>query len=282
MSSKTLLEANIWIICGTGFAAALLGSALGIGGGILIVPMFTLVLHLPIHIAIGSSLVAIVATSCTASSIYTKTRLTNIKLGLLLETSTIPGAIFGALAATILSSSLLSGFFGVILIYTAYRMIFRKPVAEQTCVNPSGHLAASYYDQQLNKTITYGINHIPQGLGASFFGGALSGLLGIGGGIIKVPIMNMVMGLPMKAAIATSSYMIAITATVAALIHYNHGNIYPAIIVPLIIGVSIGARVGTRLTQRTRGATLRRVFGTLLFFTSVLMLLQAFNMHIAT
>ena len=283
MSDKTLLEANIWVICGTGLVAGLLGSALGVGGGILIVPMFTLVLHLPIHVAIGSSLVAIVATSCTASSIYTKTRLTNIKLGLLLETATVPGAIVGALAAALLASSLLSGFFGVILIYTAYRMIIQKPAADgQTFGSPSGHLTASYYDQQLNKTVTYDVNHIPQGFGASFFGGALSGLLGIGGGIIKVPIMNIVMGLPMKAAIATSSYMIAITATVAALIHYNHGHIYPVIIAPLIIGVFIGARVGTRLAQRARGVILRRIFGTLLFVTSLLMLLQAVNIYLAT
>jgi uncharacterized membrane protein YfcA len=253
--------------------------------------MLTLALHLPIHIAIGSSLVAIVATSCTAASIYTKNRLTNVKLGLLLETATAPGAIVGGLVVALLASSLLSALFGVILIYVAYTMLVRQsPIAEGNTVegnsaksndapaNSSQWLSNSYYDRSLSKLVTYKVSHIPQGLGTGFFSGALSSLLGIGGGVVQVPILNMVMGLPMKPTIATSTFMIAITTTVGALIHYYHGHVYPIIVAPLIVGVFLGARLGAELAQRVRGTLLRRIFGVFLFVTALLMFLQAANL----
>jgi len=285
-----LADINLWALGGIGLVAGLLGSTLGVGGGILIVPMLTLALHLPIHIAIGSSLVAIVATSCTAASIYTKNRLTNVKLGLLLETATAPGAIVGGLVVALLASSLLSALFGVILIYVAYTMLVRQsPIAEGNTVegnsaksndapaNSSQWLSNSYYDRSLSKLVTYKVSHIPQGLGAGFFSGALSSLLGIGGGVVQVPILNMVMGLPMKPTIATSTFMIAITTTVGALIHYYHGHVYPIIVAPLIIGVFLGARLGAELAQRIKGGLLRRIFGVFLFVTALLMFLQAAN-----
>lgn len=285
-----LADINLWALGGIGLVAGLLGSTLGVGGGILIVPMLTLALHLPIQIAIGSSLVAIVATSCTAASIYTKNRLTNIKLGLLLETATAPGAIVGGLVVALLASSLLNALFGVILIYVAYTMLVRQsPIAEGNTVegnsaksddapaNSSQWLSNSYYDRSLSKLVTYKVSHIPQGLGAGFFSGALSSLLGIGGGVVQVPILNMVMGLPMKPTIATSTFMIAITATVGALIHYYHGHVYPIIVAPLIVGVFLGARLGAELAQRLRGTLLRRIFGVFLFVTALLMFLRAAN-----
>ncbi len=285
-----MTEVSLWALGGIGLVAGLLGSALGVGGGAFIVPMLTLALHLPIHIAIGSSLVAIVATSCTATSIYTKNRLTNLKLGLLLETATTPGAIIGGFIVILLASSVLNALFGVVLIYVAYTMAASLPaIAEDsrhkgnsakpdnTSTNLSNRLAGSYYDQSLNKVVTYKVSHIPQGLGSGFFTGTLSSLLGIGGGVVQVPILNLVMGLPMKAAIATSSFMIAITATVGALIHYYHGNVYPIIVAPLIIGVFLGARAGTELAQRTRGILLKRIFAGFLFITAILMFLKAAN-----
>ena len=257
-------------------------------------PMLTLALQLPIHIAIGSSLIAIVATSCTAASTYIKARLTNIKLGMLWETVTIPGAIIGASVAATLSSSILSAILGIILIYTAYRMVrqqFSKneDVSSEDDIanpdkpptNPPSWLLNSYYDQNLDKVITYKINHMPHGLGAGFFGGVLSGLVGIGGGIINVPVMNLIMGLPMKAAIGTSSFIIAITATAGALIYYYHGYIYPILVAPLVIGVFLGARAGSELTQRARGTLLRHIFAAFLFVMSILMFLQTANINLA-
>ncbi len=285
------LGLNLWALGGTGLVAGLLGSALGVGGGFLIVPILTLALHLPIHVAIGSSLVAIVANACTAAGIYTKARLTNVKLGLLLETATIPGAIIGGLVAAFIAPSILSALFGLVLLYVAYTMVVRRYLMSEDVLsadnsvapdntpnNLSSSLANSYYDQNLDKVVTYKVTHTPAGLGASFFAGVLSSLLGIGGGIIKVPVMNLVMGLPMKAAIATSAFMIAITTTVGALIYYYHGYIDPPFIVaPLIIGVVIGARLGVELTQRARGVLLRRIFGVFLFLVALLMFLKTAN-----
>ena len=284
------LGLNLWALGGTGLVAGLLGSALGVGGGVLIVPILTLAFHLPIHVAIGSSLVAIVANSCTAAGIYTKARLTNVKLGLLLETATIPGAIIGGLAVAVIAPSILSALFGLVLLYLACTMVVRRHLMSEDVLSAdnsvapdntpnslSGSLANSYYDQNLGKVVTYKVNHVPAGLGASFFAGVLSSLLGIGGGVIKVPVMNLVMGLPMKAAIATSAFMIAITATVGALIYHYYGNIYPFIVAPLVIGVVIGAILGVELAQRAGGILLRRIFGVFLFLAALLMFLKTAN-----
>ena len=284
------LGLNLWALGGTGLVAGLLGSALGVGGGVLIVPILTLAFHLPIHVALGSSLVAIVANSCTAAGIYTKAKLTNVKLGLLLETATIPGAIIGGLVVTVIAPSILSALFGLILLYVAYTMVVRRylmsedvsstdsSVAPDNTLNSlSSSLPSSYYDRNLDKVVAYKVTRVPAGLGAGFFAGALSSLLGIGGGVIKVPVMNLVMGLPMKAAIATSAFMIAITTTAGALIYHYHGYIYPFIVAPLVIGVIIGARLGVELAQRARGILLRRIFGGFLFLVALLMFLKTAN-----
>ena len=291
-------EVNLWALGGvglvaalggTGLVAGLLGSMLGVGGGILIVPVLTLALHLPIQVAIGSSLVAIVANACTAAGIYTKVRLTNIKLGLLLETTTIPGAIIGGFAAAIIAPSILSALFGLVLIYVAYTMITRQHfisadnqltdhlhLAEPSKIsdNLSSSLTDSYYDQNLDEVVNYKVTHTPAGLGTGFFAGFLSSLLGVGGGIINVPVMHLLMGVPMKAAIATSTFIIALTAATGAFIYQYYGNIHPFIIAPLVIGIVIGSRIGVELTQRTRGELLRRIFGAFLFLVAILMFLK--------
>jgi uncharacterized membrane protein YfcA len=277
---------NLWALGGTGLVAGLFGSALGVGGGFLIVPILTLALHLPIQVAIGSSLVAVVANSCTAAGVYTKARLTNVKLGLLLETATVPGAIIGGLAVAFIAPSILSALFGLVLLYVAYTMVVRRnfmsedvPSADNSVApdSLSSSLANSYYDQNLGKVVTYKVTHVPAGLGAGFFAGVLSSLLGIGGGIIKVPVMHLVMGLPMKAAIATSAFMIAITTTVGALIYHYYGYIYPFIVAPLVVGIVIGAILGVELAQRAGGILLRRIFGAFLFLVALLMFLKTAN-----
>jgi uncharacterized membrane protein YfcA len=287
-----LNDINLWALAGTGIVAGLLGSMLGVGGGFIIVPILSLALNLPIKVAIASSLVAIVANACTAAGIYTKSGLTNIKLGLLLETATIPGAIIGGFVAAFIAPSILSAFVGLALIYAAYTMVTRQhfisadtqpdnhlhPTEPSNVSNNlSSSLTDSYYDQNLNKVVTYKVTHIPTGLGTSFFAGILSSLLGIGGGIVNVPVMHMVMGVPMKAAIATSIFMIALTAATGAFIYQYYGNLQPFIIAPLTIGIVIGARIGVELTQKVRGLVLRRIFGVLLFLVAILMFLKTAN-----
>lgn len=285
-----MTDINLWALGGTGLVAGLLGSMLGVGGGPIIVPILTLVFHLPIQVAIGSSLVAIVANTCTAAGIYTKAGLANLKLGILLETATTPGAIIGGFAAAIISPFILNILFGLVLVYVAYTMVLRQsfvsenaPSAQNSVAaggnssNLSASLRKPYYDHNQGKVVSYKVSRIPAGLGGSFFAGILSTLLGIGGGIIKVPVMNLLMGVPMKSAIATSTFMVAITATVGALIYQHNGYLYPTIIAPLVIGIIIGARLGAEVTRRTRSILLRRIFGVFMFLVAVTMFLKAAN-----
>jgi uncharacterized membrane protein YfcA len=287
-----LNDINLWALGGTGIIAGLLGSMLGVGGGLIIVPVLTLALHLPIQIAVGSSLVAIVANTSTAAGLYTKAGLTNVKLGLLLETATIPGALVGGFIAASISPSILSALFGLLLIYVAYTMVARNQLASEdiaattgTAVNSdkadsklSASLTNSYYDQNLDKVVTYKVKRTPAGLGFGFLAGVLSSLLGIGGGIIKVPVMHLIMGVPMKATIATSTLMITLTAATGALIYRYHGDLQLFIIAPLVIGIVIGSRIGVELTKRAGGLWLRRIFGVFLFLVAILMFLRTANL----
>jgi len=282
-----LTELNIWLLSGTGLFAGLTGSMLGIGGGFFIVPILTLVMHLPIKIAIGSSLVAIVANASLAASRYTRTQLTNIKLGLLLCSTTVPGAIIGGLLGEIFSPAILSTFFGLVLIYVAYTMMASQDTSSQkqsywdnpiTTTSADTQDIARYYDKATAKFVGYRINRIPQGLGGSFFAGLLSSLLGIGGGVVQVPVMNIIMTVPIKAAIGTSTFIMAITTAVGALVYYYHGYIHPFVVAPLLLGILPGALIGTTLTERIGTTILRRAFGVLLFITAILMFLKAANL----
>lgn len=291
MSNTPLNDINLWALGGTGIIAGLLGSMLGVGGGLIIVPVLTLALGLPIHIAVGSSLVAIVANTCTAAGLYTKAGLTNVKLGLLLETATIPGAIIGGFVAALISPSILSALFGLLLIYVAYTMVARNQLSSEDIAitnsasissdeadnNLSASLTDSYHDQNLDKVVTYKVKRIPFGLGSGFVAGILSSLLGIGGGIIKVPVMHLVMGVPMKATIATSTLMITLTAATGAFIYHYHGDLRLFVVAPLIIGIVIGSRIGVELTKKIRGLWLKRIFGVFLFLVAILMFLKTTN-----
>ncbi|HIE16888.1 MAG TPA: sulfite exporter TauE/SafE family protein [Dehalococcoidia bacterium] len=284
-----LTDLNLWALGGIGLVAGVMGSMLGVGGGIIIVPLLTLVLRLPIHVAIGSSLVAIVATSCTATYLYAKDRLANIRLALLLGTTTTPGAVTGGLIAAIIATPVLNVLFGLVLAYIAYTMMRRGSLiaedlaSEEASIYPpkssasslSSSLAGSFYDRHLSQTVSYKVNCIREGLSASFFSGILSSLLGIGGGIINVPVMHLVMKMPMKATIATSSFVIAITTAVGALIYYYYGLLQPVVLAPLVIAVILGARLGSELTQRAASVLLRRIFGVILLITAALMFLRA-------
>jgi len=165
---------------------------------------------------------------------------------------------------------------------TRHSLIAEDLASKETSAQPSdssasslsSSLAGSFYDRYLSQTVSYKVNRIREGLGASFFSGVLSSLLGIGGGIINVPVMHLVMGIPMKATIATSSFVIAITTAVGALIYYYYGLLQPVVLAPLVIAVILGAWLGSELTQRAAGALLRRIFGILLLITAALMFLR--------
>jgi len=274
-----------------GLAGGLLGSMLGLGGGFFFVPLLTLVLNLPIHIAIGSSLVAVIANSITASSTHIKARLPNLKLGMLLLTATTIGAIGGAFIAAFLASQILTTIFGIALIGISYSMLRRRQLAQEraspvkTSVGSANSsstglgssLAASYYDRNLNQVVTYNVNRIPHGWGINLLVGIASSLLGVGGGIFNIPMMNLVMSMPIRAAMATNSFMVGITALAGACIYYYHGYIYPLTVAPIAVGAFIGALIGAQLVQRARSIMLRRIFAIVLFILAILMLLRAAN-----
>jgi uncharacterized protein len=258
-----------------GLVVGAFGAMLGVGGGVLLIPLLTGFLGVPIKIAIGTSIVSVIATSCAAGAVYVGRGLTHSRLAMVLEIATTAGALAGGITAVLISPHMLTALFGFILIYVALSM--RKLPKEDKAASPTGVLDTSYVDPLTGSVVTYGVHSLQLGLGASFLAGNVSGLLGIGGGIIKVPIMSLVMGVPLRAAIATSNFMIGITAATSAVIYYRHGYIDPTIAIPTALGVLAGAQIGTRLGGRLRSQRLRVVFQLLLLIFAIQMFYQSFR-----
>lgn len=272
-----------------GFAAGLFGALLGLGGGIFVVPALVLGFHVPTIVAIGTSNVAVVATSTAGASTYVRRRLSNIRLGLVLLVSTTTAAVVSSLVARQIPGQALSGLFAIILLYTATTMLRsaapklvqgNKPVEEAHAVRKDTlGLNGSYYDAATGNTEDYTPRNVRTGMGLSVIAGVIAGLLGVGGGVIQVPVMNLLMGVPLKVATATSNYMVGITATSAAFVRYAGGDINPLIAVPTALSVFLGARVGAWLAPRTPNALLKRIFGWVAIGIAALMLLQALGIY---
>ena len=246
-------------------AAGLLGSLVGLGGGILIVPLLTLVFKLPISFAIGASIISVIATSSGAAAAYVRDHMTNMRVGMFLELATTIGAISGAFLAGLLAPGLLSIVFGVILLVSAAPLLFR--IGEEL---PQGvkndrwanwlHLSGSYPDHHLGKNISYQVTRTPYGLGMMYIAGLISGLLGIGSGTFKVLALDTLMRLPLKVSTTTSNFMIGVTAAASAGIYFSRGDIPPLVAAPVALGVLIGALGGARLLSHLSNKTLRYIF----------------------
>jgi uncharacterized membrane protein YfcA len=254
-------------------AVGALGSMLGIGGGVLLIPILTGLFGVPIKTAIGASIVSVIATSSAAGAVYVGRGLAHTRLSMVMEIATTLGALAGGLTAVLISPHLLAGIFAAVLVYVVWSM--RRVSGREALIEPTGLLDTNYMDPFSGETITYGVRKLPQGMGASFLAGNVSGLLGIGGGIIKVPIMNVVMGVPLRAAIATSNFMIGITAATSAVIYYQHGYLDPSVAIPTALGVLAGAQVGTRIGGRLRSQRLKQIFQWLLLVFAAQMLYKA-------
>lgn len=236
----------------------LLGSMLGVGGGILIVPLFTLVLDLPVTTAIGTSLVCVVVTSAASQVVYAGRGITNPRLGMLLEVTTTMGGLAGAFIALAVDPRAIYISFACVLAYLAISMGRDGAAGMQPPVG--GVFDTEYVDPGNGETITYGVRRVPFGLGGGLVAGVVSGLLGVGGGIVKVPLMSLAMGVPLKAAIATSNLMIGVTAATGALVFFTRGYVDPRYAVPTVIGVIVGAQLGSRLAGKAPTVVLRRMF----------------------
>ncbi len=266
------------LVAGGAVAAGLLGALTGLGGGLVIVPMLTLLFHVDIRYAIGASLVSVIATSSGAAAAYVREGFTNVRVGMLLETGTTIGALAGASLAGFVPTSALAVMFGLLLLYTAYHSLRPRPE----------HVLAAEPDKwarrlQLDSTYptahgmqAYSVQGVPTGLGLMFLAGLLSALLGIGSGIIKVLAMDRAMKLPFKVSTTTSTFMIGVTAAASAGVYLHAGYIQPAVAFPVMIGVLIGALVGARLMTRVHTLWLRRLFTAVVLVMAVEMLYKGF------
>jgi uncharacterized protein len=257
-----------------GFAAGLFGSLLGLGGGVLIVPLLTLGFGLPLREAVGVSLVAVIVTSSASAGVYLERHVANLRLGMTLELFTAAGALVGGLVAFALSEQVLAGLFTVLLVYTAFTMARRRdvpaPSSELTPVEPAESEPPSSEPTPADglERPAYAVRNLGRGIAGSLFAGVVSALLGIGGGLIKVPLMNVAMGVPLRVAAATSNLMIGITAAASAIIYLLRGGIDPYVAGPTAVGVFVGASLGSRTAHRVDVRVLRMLFVGVLLVTA--------------
>ncbi|MDI7276435.1 MAG: sulfite exporter TauE/SafE family protein [Anaerolineae bacterium] len=266
-------------LVGISFGAGLLGALLGLGGGVILVPVLTLLLGVDIRYAIAASIVSVIATSSGAAAAYVRDGITNMRIGMFLETGTTAGAVTGALVGGVLTGRVLYVLFAVIIAYCAYAM-FRKRGEEAPRATRGDALAGrlrlggAYYDAALGRTVEYHATNTLPVLGLTYVAGMVSGLLGIGGGPLKVPAMDIAMRLPIKVSTATSNFMIGVTAAASAAIYFMRGQVHPAVAAPVAVGVLGGAVAGARLMGRVRGQFIRLLFSGLLAILAVQMLLK--------
>ncbi|WP_282002520.1 sulfite exporter TauE/SafE family protein [Geotalea uraniireducens] len=257
--------------------AGIVGSILGLGGGIIIVPTLTLLFGLPIRTAVAASTVSIIATSTGAAVAYLQDRLTNTRVAMWLEMGTATGALTGALLAGVVNQRFLFVLFGLLLGYSGYNMFRARKSELPTGVVPDRlsqklNLGGSYYDHLQHRQIDYQVTGTIPGLIIMYFSGAAAGLLGIGAGIFKVSAMDQVMRMPFKASTATSNFMIGVTAASGAVVYFARGDVKPLVAGPVVLGVLLGALVGTRLMIRMRTTTIRKLFIPLIAYTAVEMI----------
>jgi uncharacterized membrane protein YfcA len=300
MPAPGLLQIALLLACG--LLAGTAGAVLGTGGGVFLIPILLLGFKMPIHLAVGTSILTVVATS-TAVAIGNLDRGTaNMRLGMTLEIATSIGAISGGFSAAYLPGGVLETVFAVVLLPTAFVMWRGRdgegasdspdPALQQAdaetalgtvpAQKPAGSgrrfvdlLAAEYEDTALHRRIAYRLHRLWAGLMVSFVAGVMSGLLGIGGGVFKVPALNVLCGVPMKAAAATSTFMIGVTAAASAFLYFGRGEVDPQYTSAVVLGVVAGSWVGAYLNRFARGIVVKRIFAVLLIGVAIQMLARA-------
>jgi uncharacterized protein len=274
---------DVLVILLVSVLAGFVGALFGLGGGVLIIPFLTLVEGVPVPLAVGASIVSVVATSSASAATYVQDHLTNLRLGMFLEIGTVAGAITGAFVAVFLPASVLFVLFGLILLYATIIMIRARGIDFPANVRPDRTsrvlaLGSEYEDHSLNRVVKYEVTRTPLAVFVGYFAGIVSGLLGVGGGIINVPTMNLLSKVPVKVASATSNFMIGVTAAASASVYLLRGDVHPLLAAPLIIGVAGGALLGTRVLKVTPPTRVKVAFAILLATISVLMILKGFNL----
>jgi len=272
----------IFIVTITSIAAGFLGSMMGIGGGVIIVPTLAGLLGVDIRLAVGASLVAVTATSSAAATAFIRDNLTNVRLAIFLESATTSGAVIGVIIGSHAPKRLLAILFILILLFAAYN-IFRRRHMGHLPVGSGGKwekklaLSGSYVDESTGQTIDYGMHRIPLGWFLMMLAGMMSGMLGIGAGVLKVPTMDAAMGLPAKASSATSNFMIGVTAASGAVTMYFMGYVNPLLTAPVVMGVFLGSLVGSRLMPKVKDGRIRLLFVLVLLAAAIEMTIKQFK-----
>ncbi len=265
------------VVWGIATLAGFLGALTGLGGGVVVVPALTLALGVDIKYAIGASLVSVIATSSGAAAAYVKEGFSNIRIGMLLEIATTIGAVFGAYLAAYISTHVLAIVFGLVLVQSAYQSLVNAPHdsgfrIESDALARRLRLGGDYPIE--GKLQEYGVRNVPTGFGLMFGAGALSGLLGIGSGAVKVIAMDQAMKIPFKVSTTTSNFMIGVTAAASAGVYLSRGYIHPSVAMPVMLGVLGGALLGTKVLVHAHVRTLRIVFATVIFALAVEMIVN--------
>jgi len=270
-----VLEFTFLVWAGS-LVAGFLGSLTGLGGGVVLVPLLTVFFHVDLRYAIGASLVSVIATSSGSAAAYVKEGFSNIRIGMFLEIATTIGALFGAYLTAKVPASAIAIIFGIVLMYSAY--VSRRTRPRTDVVEPPDPLATKL---KINGSFPdtsgirqYNVYNVPAGFGVMWIAGALSGLLGIGSGALKVVAMDQAMKIPFKVSTTTSNFMIGVTAAASAGVYLSRGYIDPSLAMPVMIGVLVGSLLGTRVLVKTQTKRLRLVFSVVIVLLGVEMMFK--------
>lgn len=275
--SLLVLAATMLVAAGAGC----IGAMLGLGGGIFIVPFLNLVVGLPMASASAVSLVTIVATSSVTATNPAQRQLTNLKLGMLLEAFSAPAALLAAYWAGVISEPTLRRVFAVAAIGIAGIMLARLN-KRNVVLDPAfetGVLGGRFHEAESGGTVSYRVRRLPVACGTSVLAGILSGLVGIGGGIVKVPVLNAWCGVPLRAAAATSAFMIGITVVASAIPYYLRGDVIPQYAAATVLGVLAGGRLGIALMPRVNARSLKLMMIAMLLIVAAVYLVKAATME---
>ena len=276
--TTTILIFTLVLLVGA-YLAGLLGSLTGLGGGVVVIPLLTLGFNVDFHYAIGAALVASIATSSGAASAYVREGITNVRLGMFLEIATTVGAVSGALIALWMPINAIAIIYGLVLILTA-AMQYRRKVDHSGVV---GSVAAQRlglfgtYPVKGVGLVAYQLTNVVWGFLIMIVAGVLSGLLGIGSGVLKVLAMDCTMKVPFEVSTTTSNFMIGVTAAASAVVYIQRGYIEPSIACPVMIGVLFGALTGARLLKRMKVTLLRQIFAIAILLVAANMIYNGFT-----
>ncbi|HUG14871.1 MAG TPA: sulfite exporter TauE/SafE family protein [Thermomicrobiales bacterium] len=263
--------------------AGTLGTMLGLGGGVFLVPILSLVFGVQLETAVAASAIAVVANSASGSANYLRARFTNVRLAMLMLVATTAGAVIGGVVAIGLPEAALKGLFAGLLLFVAvvmYRRSFLSIASSVAIELPDDplRLGGRFQDPSVNAIVTYVPRNVRLGMPIASLGGVASGMFGIGGGPITVPLMTVLMQMPVKAAASTSSFMVGLTASASAFIYYANGFVNPRVTVAAVFGIVLGARLGVRVATRVRPQLLVSIFIVMLATLSILMATDAIGL----